>query len=204
MERLDGGKSNGLGLTVKPVFTARTASAIKYFSCPTQMSPEWLNMVQEEISRAIELSGSAVDGADDEQLFKAIQDIADARIALNAPAIVHVAQTQLVLNTNTPVGFTNFAIGTPPSGAKSIGLNSIFNTTGDDGTYDLRIRDTNGLIFNFNGVNAFDNAVGSSDQGVNTWWFDITGGSSMAYEIIDVFHSGANAFTSQINRVAWH
>lgn len=116
MERLDGAKSNEAGLTVKPTFTTRSASLIKYFSCLTQLSPEWLNMIQEEISRAIELSGTAVDGSDDEQLFNAIKDIADTQIALSVGlngrliGFGEIVTSSGAMNFSSP-GITGSALG---------------------------------------------------------------------------------------------
>jgi hypothetical protein len=64
----------------------------------TTITAEWLNSIQEAIARAIELSGQSLDGANDEQLFRAIETMGALgpaeRAALRAPsAIPPLAQT---------------------------------------------------------------------------------------------------------------
>ena len=85
MDDFDGGKSNGIGLEVKPPYTPRTASLIKYLTCESKLYPELLQMSISEKVNLVEGAGLTLDAEDDTQMLQAIKDIADARIALAAP-----------------------------------------------------------------------------------------------------------------------
>lgn len=64
----------------------------------TTITVDWLNRVQEELARAIELSGQTLDGANNEQLANAIQSLGALGVAERAalslpPSVLPLAQT---------------------------------------------------------------------------------------------------------------
>jgi len=136
-------------------------------------------------------------------------DILDLKVKVddliaNPPGIVHEAPTTLVTQSNTPVGFTTFAFGTPPAGKKSIYLNTLLRAGGDDGVYQLFIKDTNGRVYRANEADAFTNvSTASRDTNIVTNFFDITGSGPMQFSVVKVSSTGTDEYDAKIDRWGW-
>ena len=101
MDDFDGGKSNGIGLEVKPPYTPRTASLIKYLACESKLYPELLQMSISEKVNLVEGAGLTLNAEDDTQLLQAVKVFAAGIVLQQGVFTTNTSGTDASMSTAT-------------------------------------------------------------------------------------------------------
>jgi len=190
MKRYDPALSvNGVGVPSVPA-TAHSGNPDNKPSCASDLYPEFYADHQEEICNAIEGAGISLDGTKRNQLLLAIQTIAAASGGGGGGGGMIVFDKATLASGGATVGFTPLAIGTPPVGANGIYLSCELSAENDGTTYQLVVKDTQGVEHRFCLVDGAGTTGSTYGSDRSTAFIDLSGLNPVEYKVERTAGSG--------------